>query len=390
MFNKLEKEGEMFMKKIIALITVLAMCVGILAACGGSEGAAPAGSGAAPAAGTGDKLKVRVVVYDDSCLWAKDILGCVGSLADELGVTIDPVIGGTDPEAEIAAIQDSGAAGYNGILCLHPGTIMPAMMDICEQYGMYFATSNDPASGNANYAEYCDSEYWAGEVWEDEKVVAKEIVEDMISQGAKKFALHGFPFGLSTQMDLRLEAAKETIEEHKGEGVEIVAEGLDFDKAGAAKNIVDQHPEVEAIFSSVETISTVYQPLNDAGLAGKVLLNCYDPSEGGLEAMQDGTINYTVTGACADSMIAFILLYNAMTGHKMTQDDGSAASINMKYLVAKTADEYQEIIDHCSAANPPYTFDELSPFIGEGADYNALKVFAENFSLDDIKARQGN
>lgn len=393
------------MKKFIALLTVVAMCVGILAACGGSGGSTPApagsgsaaGSSAAPAAPASGDLKVGIVVYDDSCQWAKDIIGCVKVLADELGVQIDTAIGGTDPEAEIAVIQDFGAAGYNGVLNLHPGTIMPAMMEICEQYGMYMATSNDPASGGnnkesesaKNYAEYADSEYWAGEVWEDETAVATDIVEDMIAKGAKKFALHGFPIGLSGQMDLRLQAAQAAIEKHKADGVEIVAEGLDFDKAGAAKNIVDQHPEVEAIFSSVETISTVYQPLNDAGLAQKVLLNCYDPSEGAMEAFEDGTINYLVTGACADAMISFILLYNAMTGHKMTQDDGSAASINMTYLVCKSPEEYQEVLDHCSENNPPYTFEELSPFIGEGASYNDLKAFAEKFSLKDIEERLG-
>ncbi len=237
--------------------------------------------------------------------------------------------------------------------------------------------------------QYCENEYWAGEVWEDETVVTTEIVEDMIAKGAKKFALHGFPIGLATQMDLRILTAKSVIESHASEGVEIVAEGLDYDKAGAAKNIVDQHPEVEAIFSSVETLSTVYQPLNDAGLADRVLLNCFDPAEGGLEAFEDGSLNYIITGACADSMIAFILLYNAMTGNKMIQDDGSAASINMKYLVATTAEEYQTILDHCSNANPPYSYEELSAYIGSDADFNALKAFAEKFSLEDIRDRQG-
>ncbi|MDO4733953.1 MAG: hypothetical protein Q4A51_01700, partial [Lachnospiraceae bacterium] len=80
------------MKKIIALITVVAMCIGILAACG-SDGAAPAGSGgAAPADG---KLKVGIILYDDSGQWAKEIIASVKVLADALGVEIDTAIGGT-------------------------------------------------------------------------------------------------------------------------------------------------------------------------------------------------------------------------------------------------------------------------------------------------------
>lgn len=376
------------MKKIIALITAAAVCIVALAACG-----SPSSKGSGSTTDTKEgKLKVGIILYDDSCQWAKDIIGCVKSLADELDVSIETAIGGTDPNQTIEAVQNFGAAGYDGILNLHPGTIMPSLLDICEQYGMYIATSNDPISTreNTGYDEISDNPYFAGEVWEDETSTATEIAESMIADGAKKFALHGFPFGLSSQMDLRLEAAQAVIEAHKAEGVEIVAEGLAFDKAGAAKNIVDQHPDVDAIFSSVETISTVYQPLNDANLADKVLLNCYDPSEGALDAFKDGTINYLVTGTCADSMIAFILLYNAMTGHRMTQDSGEAASIQMNYLLCKSPEDYEEALAHCSENNPPYSYDELKEYIGEGASFNDLKEFASKFSLEDIKARMGS
>ena len=390
------------MKKIIALFTVVAMCVGILAACGGSGGGtepagsgaspAPSGSSAAPAPAGGDgKLKVGIILYDDSGLWAKEIVSSVKALAEPLGVEIETAIGGTDPSVTKEDVQNFGAAGFNGILNLHPGTIMPELVDICEQYGMYIATSNDPISTNpdSGYDEIKDHPNFAGEVWEDEGATASAIAEDMVAKGAKKVALHGFPFGLASQMDRRLEAAQKVFEDHKADGVEIVAQGLSFDKAGAAKDIVDQNPDLDAIFSSVETISTVYQPLNDAGLGEKVLLNCYEPGETALDAMKDGTINYIISGTCADSMIAFLLLYNAMTGHRMTMDNGDAASIQMSYLLSKTPEEYENAQKYCSVNSAPYTYDELKPFIGEGASFNDLNEFAKKFSLDDLIARHG-
>lgn len=374
------------MKKIIALITVLAMCIGILAACGGSDGGdTPSGSGgAAPA---GQKLKVGIILYDDSSQWAKDIVASVKVLADALGVEIDTAIGGTDPSVTKEDVQNFGAAGYNGILNLHPGTIMPELVSICEQYGMYIATSNDPISTreNTGYDEIKDNPYFAGEVWEDEIVTAKEIAEDMVAKGAKNVALHGFPFGLSSQMDVRLEAAQEVFSKA---GVTVYP-AQSFDKAGAAKDVIDQHPEIDAIFSSVETISTVYQPLNDAGLADKVLLNCYEPGEGALEAFKDGTVNYLVTGTCADSMISFLLLYNAMTGNRLSQADGSAPSIQMSYILCKTPEEYEDAVALCSADHPPYTYGELKQFVGADATFEGLKEFAQKFSLEDLKARAG-
>ena len=207
------------MKKLIALITVVAMCVGILAACGGG-GTAPAGSGsgAAPAPSADGKLKVGIILYDDSCQWAKDIVASVKVLADELGVEIETAIGGTDPSVTKEDVQNFAAAGYNGILNLHPGTIMPELVDICEQYGMYIATSNDPISTNPNsgYDEIKDNPYFAGEVWEDESKTATEIADDMIAKGAKKVALHGFPEGLASQMDQRLIAARAAFENADG------------------------------------------------------------------------------------------------------------------------------------------------------------------------------
>ena len=191
------------MKKIIALITVLAMCVGILAACGSSGGdVQPAGSGGATPAAADGQLKVGIILYDDSGQWAKDIVASVKVLADKLGVKIETAIGGTDPSVTKEDVQNFGAAGYNGILNLHPGTIMPELVDICEQYGMYIATSNDPISTreNTGYDEIKDNPYFAGEVWEDETVTASAIAQDMVDKGVKTVALHGFPFGLSSQI----------------------------------------------------------------------------------------------------------------------------------------------------------------------------------------------
>ena len=364
-----------------------------LAACGStSDDSADSSADASDSTATEltETYKVGVILYDTSSQWALDIMGCLESIGDELGITFETALGGTDPEETIAAVQNFGAAGYDGIINLHPGTVMSTLVETCEEYGMYIVTSNDPSSGSDDYADFSTSEYFAGEVWEDEAEVAQEIVQLMIDAGATKFALHGFPEGLSTQMDKRIAAARELIE--ATDGCEVVVEGLNYDKSAAAEDIISQHPEIDAIFSSVETVSTVYQSLVNAGLNESVLLNCYDPNSDVYEALEDGTVNYVITGTCADTMIACILLYNAMSGNKMTRDDGSAASINMSYLVCTSLEDYQEVLDHCSADNPPYTFEELSQFItvlNEDASYNDLAAFAEAFSLEDIEERLG-
>ncbi|MCF0230249.1 MAG: substrate-binding domain-containing protein, partial [Parasporobacterium sp.] len=327
-------------------------------------------------------------LYDTSCQWAIDIMGCLKSIGDKCGVEFEAAIGGTDPEQTIQAVQNFGAAGYNGIINLHPGTIMAKLVEICEQYGMYIVTSNDPSSLSADYASFSSNPYFVGEVWEDETRIAKDIVDEMYKAGARNFALHGFPEGLSAQMDTRLIAAREEIQTYSD--AKIVTEGLSFDKAGAAEDILAQFgDQVDAIFSSVETVSTVYQPLINAGKSGKIQLNCYDPNKDALAAFKDGTLTFATTGTCADSMIAFVLLYNAMEGHKMMTVDNSVPSINMSYIICRSAEDFETAINYCSADNPPYTFNELEPYMQADSKLDELRAFAEAFSLDDIAVRRG-
>ena len=363
------------MKKLVALLLAATLCIGMFSTVAYAEEAQ-------------EGYKVGVILYDTECQWAKDIMGCLTSIGEPLGVTFETAIGGTDPEVTIQDVQNFGAAGYDGIINLHPGTIMSKLVEVCEQYGMYIVTSNDPSSASEDYDVFSKSEYFAGEVYEDEEDIAGDIIEDMVEKGAKEFGIHGFPYGLSHQMDARLDGAREKLAE-LGIPDEMIHEGLSFDKAGAADELISQYPDLDAIFSSVETVSTVYQPLINSGKSGEILLNCYDPNDDALAAFQDGTLSYATTGTCADTMIAFVLLYNAMTGNKMYEEDGDAASIEMEYLFCDSAEDFENAINLCSGSNPPYTIDELMPFIGPDASFEALEDYAEAFSLDDILARHG-
>ncbi len=378
------------MKKFIALLLALVMALSLVA-CGEK---APVDDGAANEGGNEivatdlPEYKVGVILYDLSNQWALNIMGCLEYLGEKLNVTFEYAVGGTDPEMTITAVQNFAAAGCNGVLTLHPGAVMTTLTQICEENNMFIVSCNDPANASADYATFSQSPAFAGEVWEDDYQVAYDIVTDMISKGAKTFALAGFPEGLAAQMDRRLAAARAAIADG---GAEIVTEGLSFNKAEAAQNIISNFPEIDAYFSSVETMTTVYQPIINANLVGEILVNTYEPGEGVLEAMQDGIISYAVDGTHADAMIGFVLLYNAMSGNAMKQADGSAPSIEMSYVVAHNAEEFEQIMQYVNdLENPPYTMDELATFItalNAEASYEDLAAFAGQFSLEDVMAR---
>lgn len=404
----------MKMKKTIALILALSLCLCMLAACGGTEApqtsaTPPQDSSTPDAQPTADPnagndpdpdvvtipddlpaYKVGVILYDLSCQWALNIMGCLEYLGKPLNVTFEYAIGGTDPEATVTAVQNFSASGCSGVLTLHPGAVMNTLVEICEENNMFIVSSNDPANASGDYPAFSTSPFFAGEVWEDDYYVAYDIATDMINKGAETFALAGFPAGLAAQMDRRLEGARAAIADG---GATIVTEGLSFNKAEAAQNIIAQYPDIDAYFSSVETLSTVYQPIVNEGLVGQILVNTFDPGDGLLEAMQDNVIQYAVDGTHADSMIAFILLYNAMSGNPMKQADGSAASIQMNYVVSHGAEEYEQTLKYVNDVNnPPYYIEELAPYItaiSADASFEELAAFAGNFSLEDVIARHG-
>ena len=361
------------MKKIVALVLSVFLCIGLF-------------SFPAYAEEIRDSYMVGVIIDDPESRQAEDIMGCLRNIGEPLGVTFVTGYGGPDQEQEIQAVQNFGVGGYDGILNLCPGTIMQRLLQICEEYGMFMVTSGYMTHNCEGYEEFSQNPYFAGECWEDEQVIVDTIIKYMIANSAKDFGLLGFPSGVSEKNDQRIDFAREKLLD-LGISDDRIHEAQADSISDAAEELLAQYPDLDAVFSSAETVSSVCPLLADSEKSGEVQLNCYEAGDDAVAAFRDGTLSYAVTGNCADSMIAFILLYNAMNGNKMMQDDGSAPSINMKYLFCTSAEEMENAAAYCSESNPPYTPEELQTFIEPGASYNSLKEFAEKFSLDDVMER---
>ena len=85
------------MKKLVALILAAVMCVGML-------------STVSYAGEAQEGYKVGVILYDINCQWAKDIMGCLRSIGEPLGVTFEEAIGGAVPSP-----VDMEEVGVDGI-----------------------------------------------------------------------------------------------------------------------------------------------------------------------------------------------------------------------------------------------------------------------------------
>jgi len=334
----------------------------------------------------GDPFTVGVILKEEDSTLSRTVMGGLNAIGEPLGVTFQPGYCGPNWEEELAVVQNFAVGGFDGIVLLHSGANLPQMVSICEEYGMYLVTSNEPAHWNEEYYDFSENPYFAGEVWEDEQVIVESVLEHMIANGAKQFGLCTLPDGQSSQVDWRFTLAYAILYD-LGFTDDTIHSGRDTDLKAAAENLLAQYPQLDAIFLGGATDPSIYEALNPSGSTKKILLNCYEPGDEEIAAMKDGTLSFAAAGNCAEPMIAFILLYNAMSGHKMLQDDMTAASINMQSVLCTSAEELEQMLAYCSESNPPYAFEELQSFLGEEASYNDLKAFAEQFSLEDLLRR---
>ena len=336
----------------------------------------------------GEPYMVGVVLNHTDSSWAQEILACLNAVGEPLGVTFQVGDCGENWENELQVIQNFAVGGFDGIVNLHPGTVMPQAMSLCEEYGMYMVTSTESAAEDEDNNAYSSYAYFAGEVWEDELANVDAILTDMEAKGAREFGLAGLNTDMSAQSDGRMDWAFITLLNLEVPD-EMVHQWLDQNIADAIKTLMEKCPDLDAIFVSDSADLAVYEQLISPKKDKKILVNCYDPDESAVDAFRNGTLSYASAGTCADAMIAFVLLYNAMSGKKMMQDDGSAPSISMEYLLCTSAEDMENVVKYCSAANPPYTLEELWPFISGEASYNDLEEFAGQFSMEDLLIRRG-
>ena len=92
------------MKKIIALLLVLAMALTLVACGGGSD---------APAAKSDSKTKISVFWYDESDVYLSSVRTALNKELDALGVTYDNQYAANDQAKQIDQIKTAIAGGSN-------------------------------------------------------------------------------------------------------------------------------------------------------------------------------------------------------------------------------------------------------------------------------------
>lgn len=121
-------------------------------------------------------------------------------------------------------------------------------------------------------------------------------------------------------------------------------------------------------------------------------IDCF--SEDNYYGFQDGTISYVAGKYQSEIGPAFAALYNAVTGNADAfRENGRAFRLKQGFWTAQSNEEYNEMYSLArSISVNAYNYEDLYSVIKSmtpEADFDDLKMLAENFSYEDCKERRG-
>lgn len=353
-------------KTLVTVLTLLLLLSMILGACG--NGTTPPTKSPDPAPDVNSPeptdetvplpgFKLGLVVYTNTGGWFDRIYDGIKTLADSTGSTITLASGATPDEA-IAAVENLCASGVDGIIDLATGGVSHRLLQICQEYGVYFVAANNNLLLEEGYETFRKNDFYVGSVYADDKQVSYDIVKEMIDNGAKKLAVFGLPPGISAAFDNRFAGAYEALGEA---GMTVLTEARSFVMPEAVQNLLTQFPDVDAIFSAVDSSNYLYQPLISGGYGGKIQINSFDDGSDVSIGFDNGIVSHAVEGVNAQAQIAYILLYNALTENMMVMGDGSAPDILMPYVLLHNTAEFKDYVELSKGG--VYSLDELKEYV---------------------------
>ena len=367
-------------KRLLCVIMAAVMSIGLLAGCQ-SESAADTKEDNEIAHEAAAKIGVA--------LWSSsDVLGSrcreiIMEAADALDVDVEFYDHGFSPGREIVAVQSLIADGCQGVvLCNSSDLHMDAIIDECDYAGTYLAQSfrainRDMYPGTYNKA--LESAYYVGCVHENEIENGRNTAQMVLGLRDKKIGLIGWKEDDPAWI-LRYEGYKIAVE-----GANSIARGdevtllepiyADITYEGgfnAVKELLSREPGMDALIvagGGGEPLVGAMDALADEGRAGKIDVVATDFIDDMDRRIRNDTVVGASGGNYCDSLMAFMLVYNAiMKSDGYTDLSGREIEIIFPYLYAISP---QDFVDFRRAFTDklPYTkegFIELSGLDPEG------------------------
>lgn len=401
------------MKKVLAMLLVMAMAMSMVACSSGgassggaSSAAAPAGSAAASSAagGTsnaaaGGQIKIGVSIWSSTDVLGSQCKKMLDAAADALGVQMMYVDQGHESSAVTDSINTLCAAGCKGIIvCNSADSEMTSCINTCNQAQVYLAQffriiSKDKSPQIYQMAQAAP--YYVGAVHEDEPTNGYNLANILIKKGCRNICLEGWVAGDATFLG-RWTGYKKAVEEwnaaHPSDKVNMTdpqyAGTTAEQGAAVAKSFMNSNAKMDSLIvagGGGDPLVGSIGAIKSAGKTGKIAVVSTDflPDLG--QQLASGGMTAESGGHYCDPLYAMMMVYNAVKG-SYKKPAGNFLEIKYPYLYVASKADYDNYAKYF-VNQLPYNAQELKDMSTKSFD--DLSKEAAAMSIEDVQKRHG-
>ncbi len=373
----------MNLKKYVLMMLVIVLLAAIVVVFGA------AGCKAAP---EDKKIKMGMSFLNTSIPIANSAIKMVKAAAAALDVELIVLDDEFNPEKQVSNIENLIASGVDAaMICNSSEPVVTKMikttLDGKVPFGLFFRQINDPGIKQ----EAADSEYFVGYTHENETNNGYQLGKALAEKGGTKAVMITWNRGDATAEE-RWGGYVKAFEEF---GVEVLAEQWDVltgDKAAATvESYLAAYPELDIVVvvgGGGENTLGAISSIRNAGRTEDTLFATTDFVPDQLEMLKKGEIDAISGGHWVDPFFQFMLLYNAASGHPLT--DEPIAEVIVNYLFITSEEMQMQYDEWIGGDSLPYNDEEirnLAVKYNPDMDFETLLKWADAYSIEDVMSR---
>ena len=294
----------------------------------------------------------------------------------------------------VNSITELISRDVDGILFMPASDSMLLAVDaLCSEAGVYWGTFFRAISDDSIREVIYASPWYAGAVYEDDKLCGANIVKKMAEQGVTNLGVINIAKG-DTSSDLRDAGAVAGAEEA---GVKILNTTYGImvttEMTKTIESYIAAYPEMDGILVlgtyCADATATILKALTEHNLGGKVKYARID-CEAGMADYLAKDLLHVVYGCQQqiDPLMGIVVLLNKVMGHPIVEDGPTI--IHTPYLPVTSAQEAEDFTKYFIDTGI-YNADEIaSTFLkANNPDINMeyIENVLANFSIEEVKVR---
>lgn len=377
------------MKKVFSLLIAVILTIGLIGCGSGDSGSSDSSSS------DGDSdVKIGVAIWSTTDALGTMCYEMLNSAADALDCEVQFETNGFDTDETISNVENLIASGCDAIIvCNSSDSIMPNIMNLCNDAGVYCAQFFRNIEDEAIKAVVEESEYFLGCTHEDEYSTGYNLGKALADNGYSNVALISWNHG-DTTAEARYSGYIDAFNEF---GVNLLAEQWEVNTAEdgtrTAENFINSYPELEAIVvtgGSGEPLQGTLTAIENMNKVGEISVVSTDFLEDMDKYFENGELAAMSGGHFCDPFFSFMLCYNVLQGG-YSLDDMPVEIVDNMIFVSSLEDvqNYQEWFEGDVLPYTEEEIQELACTYNEDTTLEDLMNAAANLSLDDVMTRHG-